>query len=94
MSHAKTIKVISEGSNAEILTCEQVIDSYENYCKSHIFKFSRKHMDAIVSYISADTLIEEEVCCNVMNQLFQVLTEAARNKNPFRRLKNFLKKTK
>jgi len=83
MNHTKTIKAIAERSQVEAPTCEQVVKAYEKYGEQNITRTSRKHMAAIVEWISSETTIEPTTCEVVMNELFDLFAEETKKKIPF-----------
>ncbi|MGL9729143.1 hypothetical protein [Enterococcus sp. DIV0756] len=80
MNSTQTIKTVAGETNESIQTVESILNSYENYCNKNITRYSRKHMAAIVEFISNETLLSQETCSKVMNQFFDLVKSEIKGK--------------
>lgn len=83
MNHRETIAATAASATESTNNCEKILKSYEKYCQQQPTKFSRKHMERIVDFISTRTLIDPSICQNVMNHFFDIMTEETKKKIPF-----------
>lgn len=83
MNHKEVIQTISERSSKSEAICEMVIRSYEKYCERNLTQTSKKHMKAIVEYISNEELIDYLICQAVMESYFDLLEEQIKKKLSF-----------
>lgn len=80
MNNTQTIKAVAGQTNESIQTVESILSSYENYCNKNITRYSRKHLTAIVEFITNETQLPEATCSKVMLQFFDLVKNEIKGK--------------
>lgn len=82
MNHQQTIQELSKRSGESTATCEAVMTAYEKYAEEHIKKSGYDHLEDIAEALSLETNLNIQICKNILNQFFTLLTERT-SKIPF-----------